>query len=273
MDLLNRELAPISNVAWSQIDGEARRVLELHLAGRKLVNFSGPHGWRFGAVNTGRVIPIKPTPIAHVSHSIRDVRPLVELRTPFDLSIRELDCADRGALDLELQSVITAAERLARAEDTSIFHGFEAGGITGIVAASPHLPIDVGSNLEWPRAVSAAAEKLRLSGINGPYALALGGVAYDELTADGDDGYPIRKRIEDTIIGGRVTWAPALQEGATLISMRGGDYELTVGQDASVGYTTHDREKVELFLTESFTFRVLEPKAGILLRRVNQSGT
>src|SRR5512133_722399 len=107
MDLLKRDLAPVSSVAWSQIDGEALRVLKLHLAGRKLVDFTGPLGWRLGAVNTGRVIPFTATPIAQVSHAIRDVRPLVELRTAFKLTIQELDCADRGALDLNLQSVIT----------------------------------------------------------------------------------------------------------------------------------------------------------------------
>jgi uncharacterized linocin/CFP29 family protein len=63
-------------------------------------------------------------------------------------------------------------------------------------------------------------------------------------------------------------WAPALKEGAVLLSTRGGDYELTVGQDLSIGYASHDRTTVELYLTESFTFRVLEDKAAILLRRV-----
>jgi len=35
----------------------------------------------------------------------------------------------------------------------------------------------------------------------------------------------------------------------------------------AIGYADHDRTKVELYLTESFTFRVLEDKAAILLRR------
>src|SRR5438045_2139861 len=60
MDLLKRELAPITSEAWQQIDEEARRVLKLHLAGRKLVDFSGPHGWQLGAVNTGRLKPVEP---------------------------------------------------------------------------------------------------------------------------------------------------------------------------------------------------------------------
>jgi len=125
----------------------------------------------------------------------------------------------------------------------------------------------VRSSQAWPSAVSAAKEVLRMAGVNGPYALALGIEAYDELTADGDDGYPISKRLEERVADGSLVWAPALKEGAVLMSTRGGDYELTVGQDLSVGYFSHDRTTVELYLTESFTFRVLEEKAAILLRR------
>ena len=270
MDLLKRELAPITDEAWKQIDDEARRVLKLHLAGRKLVDFSGPHGWKLGGVNTGRLRHIEAAPVEHVGHAIRDVRPLVELRSAIELATLELDYASRGADDLDLDPVIVTAERSARAEDSAIFHGFKAGNITGIVEASPHAPIDVSSNIEWPRAVSAAKEALRVAGVGGPYALALGPRAYRELTADSDDGYPLRKRIEENLIDGSLVWAPALDEGAVLLSTRGGDYELTVGQDWSIGYVDHDRTKVELYLTESFTFRVLENKAAILLRR---SGT
>lgn len=268
MDLLKRELAPLTGEAWEQIDDEARRVLKLHLAGRKLVDFSGPHGWQLGAVNTGRLKKIEPTAPEKVAHAIRDVMPLVELRSNFTLPILELDYAARGADDLDLDPVIAAAERIARAEDSAIFRGFEPGGITGIIAASPHQPVEVTTASGWPRAVSRAKEALRLSGVNGPYALAAGPTAYAELTSEGDDGYPLRKRLEESIAEGSLVWAPALEEGAVLLSTRGGDYELTVGQDLSVGYHSHGRDEVELFITESLTFRVLESKAAVLLRRV-----
>ena len=268
MDLLKRQKAPIVDEAWEQIDDEARRVLKLHLAGRKLVDFSGPHGWDYGAVNTGRLKHIEKGPVEHVGHAIRDVRPLIELRAPILLPILELDYAARGADDLDLDPVILAAESVARAEDDAIFHGFAEGKITGIIEATPHTPIEVRSSQGWPSAVSAAKEVLRMAGIDGPYALALGMEAYDELTTDGEDGYPLRNRIEERVEQGSLIWAPALKEGAVLMSIRGGDYELTVGQDLSVGYASHDRTTVELYLTESFTFRVLEDKAAILLRRV-----
>ena len=84
---------------------------------------------------------------------------------------------------------------------------------------------------------------LRAAGVNGPYALALGTQAYDELDADSEDGYPLRRRIEENLADGSLVWAPALQGGAVLLSTRGGDYELTVGQDLSIGYAVHDRTR------------------------------
>jgi uncharacterized linocin/CFP29 family protein len=266
-DLLKREHAPITTEAWAQVDEEARRVLELHLAGRKLVDFVGPKGWTLAGINTGRLRLIESGPVAGVSHAVREVQPLVELRAPFSMKILELDYAARGANDLDLDPVIAVAERVARAEDTAIFHGFKEGRITGIIDASPHRPIEVNSNLEWPRAVAAAKEVLRAAGVNGPYVLALGIEAYTELAADSEDGYPLRRRIEENLVDGSLVWAPALRGGAVLLSTRGGDYQLTVGQDLSIGYAVHDRMTVELFLTESFTFRVLEEKAAIFLRR------
>ena len=144
MDLLKRELAPITSEAWQQIDEEAKRVLELHLAGRKLVDFSGPHGWKLGArqhrsARSGSRRIRSRTSVT----AIRDVQPLVELRSPIVLPIMELDYAARGANDLDLDAVIDTAERVAHAEDAAIFHGFKEGRIKGIIAASPHKPIDV----------------------------------------------------------------------------------------------------------------------------------
>ena len=267
MDLLKRDLAPITSEAWAQIDEEAKRVLQLHLAGRKLVDFSGPFGWKLGAVNTGRLHRIDKDPVENVGHGIRDVMPLVELRSPIVLPIIELDYAERGAKDLDLDAVIDTAERVAHAEDAAIWHGFREGRIEGIIPASPYEPIDVKTTLDWPRAIGQAKETLRLAGVNGPYALAAGLEAYDELIEADDEGYPLRKRIEKNIIDGGIVWAPALRGGAVLMSTRGGDFELTVGQDLSVGYAGSSRHEVELYITESFTFRVLQDKAAIFLRR------
>jgi len=264
--LERRELAPILPEAFAFIDAEARRVLEQRLAARKLVDFRGPYGWQYAAVNTGRLRCFSAGPVPGVSVGQRVSVPLLELRTPIVLELDELDAAARGADDLDLSAVVEAAERIAKVEDAAIFHGYPEGGIPGIVEKSPYDTITVPNVAAWPTAIVQAKETLRLAGVTGPYRLAAGPKEYDELSAGADDGYPILKRIEKQIIDGPVVWAVALQ-GAVLLSVRGGDYELTVGQDMSVGYTYHQKNSVELFLTESFAFRVLEPRAAVALKR------
>lgn len=266
MDLLKRELAPILPQAWDLIDREARQVLEVHLAARKLVDFKGPYGWEYASVNTGRLDLLKKESVAGVRSGLRRVQPLLELRVPVQLEIMELDSIGRGGDDPDLNPIREAAEQIARAEDSAIFNGYPEAGIAGIIPSSPHKPIPVTSNgVDYPHIVVQAKEVLRQSGISGPYALALGPKSYNELSQAVDDGYPIRKRIEQ-IISGPIVWAPSI-DGAVLLSIRGGDFELTVGQDLSVGYAYRDKHSVELYITESFTFRVLEPLAAVHLKR------
>ena len=266
MDLLKRERAPIIPEAWDAIDNEARRVLKLNLAGRKLVDFNGPYGWEYASVNLGRLDILENQPVPGVHVGRRQVQPLIELRIPIILDIWELDNIARGAADPNLDPVVVAAEKIARAEDNAIFNGYSEAGISGIIESSTHPPVALPSNAKgYPRAIVQAREILREAGVNGPYALALGPRAYNELAQAADDGYPIRKRVEQQLIDGPIVWAPSI-EGGVLLSMRGGDFELTVGQDLSVGYSYHGKQEVELYLTESFTFRVLEPAAAIYMK-------
>ena len=51
-----------------------------------------------------------------------------------------------------------------------------------------------------------------------------------------------------------------------MVSLRGEDFELMVGQDLSIGYTSHDATTVTLFLEESLTFRAAGPEAAVALR-------
>ena len=267
MDLLKRSLAPVLPEAWKLIDAEAARVLKLNLAGRKFVDFQGPHGWTLAAVNTGHlaVLPEQPDPDLNIG--IRQAQPLVEVRVPIVLPIMELDTVARGATDPDLGAVVKAAEKIARTEDAAIFHGLEAAGITGILPASPHAPVPIPADLAGlPRAVLTAQEKLRQAGVSGPYGLVLGAALYDQLFSLTEEGHPVAKRIEGLLVERPILRATAL-EGGVVLSLRGGDFELTVGQDLSVGYAYHDKHQVELYLTESFTFRVLEPAAAVRLSK------
>ncbi|MGD9763149.1 MAG: family 1 encapsulin nanocompartment shell protein [Candidatus Binatia bacterium] len=265
MNNLRRELAPISDAAWQMIEEEAVRVLKLKLAGRKLVDFEGPKGPDHAAVNLGRFEPLKDRLVDGVEVARRHVLPLIELRTAFQLSRAELDAVELGAKDAELHPVIDAATRIAAAEDNAVFHGYPAAGIRGIDQASTHptLPISTDYNA-YPRSVAEATLLLRLAGVDGPYALALGPRCYTGLMqATGEGGYPVLQVVKK-LIDGPIVWAPAVN-GAILLSTRGGDFELTVGRDVSLGYLNHTDTAVELYLTESMTFRVLAPEAAVAL--------
>jgi len=50
-----------------------------------------------------------------------------------------------------------------------------------------------------------------------------------------------------------------------VISLRGGDFELTVGQD-SHRLPRHNSERVRLYIEESFTFLILTEQAAIPLQ-------
>ncbi len=265
MSHLHRSLAPISPAAWSEIEAEASRTLEHYLAARKLVDFAGPLGWDASSVGLGRVEVLAPL-VEGVAGAQRAVRPLVELRAPFTLARAEVDAVDRGARDADLAPVVAAARDLALAEDALALDGYDAAGIVGIGAASPHTPIQLSDDFDrYPNHVAAALAVLKGEGVGGPYAIALGPRCYKgviETTERG--GYPLLQHLH-LILGGPVIWAPAV-DGAIVLSQRGGDFELTVGQDVSIGYAAHTADEVTLYLEESLTFLASSPEAAIALR-------
>ncbi|HMF05056.1 MAG TPA: family 1 encapsulin nanocompartment shell protein [Acidimicrobiia bacterium] len=265
MNHLLRELAPVSNPAWEAIEEEASRTLRHFLAARKLVDFSGPHGWEHSAETLGRVDPLSAAPAPGVDAAVRRMQPLAELRTPFELSRHELEAIDRGSRDYDLQVVIDAAKQAASAEDAAVFHGYDAAGIVGISDSTPHSPIVIGDDYnQYPGTVARGVAMLQAAGIAGPYAIALGPRCYTgviETTERG--GYPVLEHIR-LILGGPIVWAPAV-DGAVVVSLRGGDFKLTCGEDFSIGYVDHDADSVRLYLEESMTFRALSPDAGVAL--------
>jgi uncharacterized linocin/CFP29 family protein len=265
VDLLKRSLAPLTEEAWHAMDEAAVRTLKGHLSARTLVDFSGPHGWTYGAVNLGRLDIAKKQPVEGVPWGVRTVLPLVEVRVPVILPQMEVDNISRGCKSADLSAVEEVARKVALFEESAIYKGFAAGQIKGIVQESSHRPITLPATAElYGEAVAAGTKALSMAGVSGPYALVLGAECYYALLQDGHGGYPPRQIIRD-MLQGDVLWSPAL-EGGVLLSTRGGDFELTVGQDLAMGYAGHDRSNVELFLTESFTFRVLNPQAAVELQ-------
>lgn len=265
-DILRRERAPLTPEAWAEVDEAVKRILKAQLSARTVVDFDGPHGLDFAVLNTGRLDIPKKQSKTDVPWGIRTVQPLIEVRIPFVLDQMELDTISRGCQDPDLGPAEQAAHKLALFEESAVYKGFAEGQVTGLIPAAsqkaislPHSPEDA------PQAVGKAIERLSATGISGPWALVLGSKAYYPLMQAGKGGYPPRRIVKGLLEDGPILWSPAL-DGGVLLSTRGGDFQLVVGLDIAVGYATHDRSKVELYLTESFTFRVLEPAAAVELK-------
>jgi len=262
MNNLHRELAPISDAAWAEIEEEATRTLNRYLAARRVVDLQGPGGLALSAVGTGHLKGIT-GPDGIITRQ-REVKALVEVRVPFELDRQQIDDVERGAKDSDWQPAKDAALKMAFTEDRAIFEGYAAADITGIRQGSSNpvmtLPTDV---REYPDAIAQALSQLRLVGVNGPYQVLLGAAAYTALAESSDNGYPILQHIR-RLIETEIIWAPAI-EGAVVLTTRGGDFDLHIGQDVSIGYASHTADKVQLYLEETFTFLLLTTEASVSL--------
>ena len=78
------------------------------------------------AVGTGHLRNIA-APAHGVLARQREVKPLIELRVPFELDRQMIDDVERGANDFDWQPVKGAAKKIAFAEDAAIFDGYDAG--------------------------------------------------------------------------------------------------------------------------------------------------
>jgi uncharacterized linocin/CFP29 family protein len=263
MNNLHRELAPISDEAWSQIEDEAMRTLKRHMAARRVVDVDGPSGFGLSAVGTGHVLRVDP-PADAVTAAVREVQPVVELVAAFELERQAIDDIERGAKDADWQPVKDAARQLAFAEDRAVFEGYAAGHIGGIRQASsnPHATLPENA-VDYPRVIAEAITRLRLVGVNGPYQAALSADAYTQVSEASDHGYPLLEHIR-RLVSDEIIWAPAI-DGAVVLSTRGDDFVLHLGQDVSIGYTSHTQASVRLYLQETFTFLVQTPEAAVAI--------
>lgn len=263
MNNLHRELAPISDAAWADIEEETTRTLKRHLAGRRVVDVHGAGGVGLSAVGTGHLKAIA-APADGILARQRDVKALVEFRVPFELDRQQIDDVERGANDSDWQPAKDAAQKIAYAEDRAIFEGYAAAGIIGIREGTSNprmtLPADV---RQYPDAIAQALSQLRLVGVNGPYSVLLGADAYTALAETSDNGYPVLEHIKK-LAKDEIIWTPAIS-GAFVLTTRGGDFDLHIGQDVSIGYLSHTDSIVRLYLQETLTFLLLTSEAAVAL--------
>lgn len=266
MDILKRELAPIPMQAWSEIDEQATRSLKAMLSGRKVLDVTGPMGSDFPGVPEGRLNYPEGQSEEGLTYGIPRVHHIVEVRVPFELKIDEMDNVIRGAKDVDLSALEEAARKIALFEEKVIYHGLPEANIRGLKSCAEGECMTIGSTPEeLLEGIAEGVTAFTGQSIEGPYSFIVGPTLWRRMSVH-VQGYPVKKQAEN-ILGGPVLLSPYLSgendNDAFMLTRRGGDFEMILGQDIAIGYERHDAEKVRLYFTESFTFRVLEPMAVI----------
>ncbi|KUK92197.1 MAG: bacteriocin protein [Thermotogales bacterium 46_20] len=265
MDFLKRDRAPITSSAWEEIDDRAVEILKAQLYARRFVDIEGPFGWSYSSHSLGKL---------HVFEDkkddprwgIRQVLPMIETRIPFELGIWLLDDIERGDKTPDLEPLENAVKKAAEFEDSVVFNGLEQAKVTGVLSEASKSAVsvsfeDLGSFFSG---LSRATTVFSSEGVEGPYALIVNSEIWAKMHAKKTGGQPLGNHIS-SIIGGPVIKTGRIDEGF-LVSMRGGDFSLILGQDFSIGYESHTAESVRLFIAESFTFQIVSPEALVGLK-------
>jgi uncharacterized linocin/CFP29 family protein len=228
-----------------------------------VVDVRNSGGVGLSAVGTGHLKTIA-APGDGILARQRDVKAMVEFRVPFELDRQQIDDVERGANDSDWQPAKDAAQKIAYAEDRAIFEGYLAAGIVGIREgiSNPHMTLPADAR-QYPDVIAQALSQLRLVGVIGPYSVLLGADAYTALAETSDNGYPVLEHVKK-LVKDEIIWTPAIA-GAFVLTTRGGDFDLHIGQDISIGYLSHNDSVVRLYLQETLTFLLLTTEAAVAL--------
>ena len=253
--MLNRQLAPITEEAWKEIDERAKEVLRSYLSARKVVSVEGPRGWDYTAITEGRLENIREG--NDVCFGNYSVLPLIEVRAEFEMNRWELDNIMRGAKDIDYKPLEKAVEKIALFEENAIYNGLKEAKIKGILDISKGNEITLGrDSTSILKSIAKGVLKLKEVYADSPYDLIIGKDVY-EIVQSENPGYPLDRKIKD-LIKGDIVFSHVI-DGAVLIPHAHEDLEFTIGQDFSIGYQSNDNKNVRFFITESFTFRILDP--------------
>ncbi len=260
MSILRRNLAPITEEAWEQIEDQAKKGLISLLSARKVVDIEGPKGWDFAGIPTGRMKIVEPAKNKGISYGIRKIIPAVEPRVSFTLKIWDLDNAARGAEDIELDNLMTGVKQIAEFEEKAIYYGLKDAGIEGLMTVNKEAISFPKDPSKWLASLTEAVLKMNDNAIEGPYSLILPPSVWKTVNYFAEC-YPLFPQIED-VLQGEIILSNFIDSGL-LVSTRGGDFKMVLGSDFSIGYEHHTSKEVTLFLTESFSLQILEPKAVV----------
>ncbi|HKL47564.1 MAG TPA: family 1 encapsulin nanocompartment shell protein [Candidatus Izemoplasmatales bacterium] len=254
MDIFKRNLAPISDQAWEEVDERAEEVINAQLTTRKSLKVNGPFGLSYTSIPTGRLDLIENNS-SKVKLGIYNNKSLLETRISFELSKWELDNLLRGAKDIELDALEDAAKVIARFEDDVIYNGSKNAGIAGLMQEAgieKNIKLD---SQEILSGISEALIDLKNAFVGGPFNFVVSRKVYNALNKV--HGSKLLRMIVEEMIGGHVIVSEMIT-GGLLLPVEHDDLEFTIGQEYTIGYESHTDDMVKLFIMNSFTLRVLD---------------
>ena len=264
MNNLYRDLAPITEAAWAEIESEATRTFKRHIAGRRVVDVSEPGGPVTAAISTGHLLDVACTrrrrgrPSAREQAAGAAAGPVHRCRAPTS-TMSSAARRTRTGIRSRRPRRSWRSSRTGRSSRATRLRRS-----TGIRACSSNPALALPSDpREIPDVIAQALSELRLAGVDGPYSVLLSADVYTKVSETTEHGYPIREHL-NRLVDGDIIWAPAI-DGAFVLSTRGGDFDLQLGTDVSIGYLSHDAETVALYLQETLTFLCYTAEASVAL--------
>lgn len=264
MNMFARGLAPISDAAWNAIDGQAAATLRANLSARRFADVKGPYGWERSCVALGGLETFQR--MGDVGYGVHKCVRFTETRADFTLDSMELHNIERGCDNPDLTAVERAAAAAAAFEDKMVYEGLTAAGVRGMSGHSDLEPVTLPSDPEqFLCAVKDAVTNFEVNNsISGPFAF-VGGRKLRSMLDKIVHGRTLLEVVSKNSSVSEYIYTPSF-DGAFLVSKRGGDFELYIGGDFSVGFTSREDMKMNFFIAESVAFRVVEPKAFVELK-------
>ncbi len=258
MDRLKRTVAPISAKVWDEMEEEAITVLKNNLSARKFTDVCGPLGWDKSSIGEGGCVWKN---AQKVQYGVRKVRPLIEVKVPFSVSQEVFEDIDRGKLNPEWGSLDEACETMAQFEDHLIYNGLKDESIDGVLENGYVLKNEE-KEFDYLSMTIKAIDIIQKENIGGPYNMIIPNKHWEKMLHG--QGYPVEKRIKQHL-GGKIIVTDHIDK-IIVLSARGGDFEMILGEDLAIGYEGFDSKNgmVNFYINELISFRILGPNAAVI---------
>lgn len=256
MNNLNKNMAPISDKAWEVLNERTKEILLKVISARKFMSIKDVGDSK--GVFTGKINIKKENDI---EYGIYDVLPLIETRFNFTLNRWELDNLDRGDKNIDLDNLDKAVFEAGKFEENLIYNGLD--NIKGLIDSCNNPPMKIGDNpKEILTNISKAIIVLKDKYSSDNLDLVVNYDTWVKLNST-ESHIPLVKRIKE-LINGDIIISKFIPK-TILIPHKNENFEISVGNDFSIGYQNHTSREVTLFITESLVFRILDKDLFVIL--------